>query len=432
MVYVGERSGTDYYLNKVDVDDPSTKTSRSIGGNVAVISAGNSKIGIIQAVEHGYEAFAGAYTKIYDATSLDLLKTFPLAPPAANGRMVEPLHHRDPSLAVSDTYTVVLTEDDGFFASGGAQQYISVYDIAGDKTRSHTNAFASGANGSRGEANPAVGVGTLMGAVVHGDYIIVGGSNGTGVFKINASGDTLSIEKEQGYEADTVGTHWFKDNGAYVLEPKANTGNVQAWKWNETTGKPEVLGTIEVQESGSVQALCFDPDDPKIAYFYQKGDNGGKVYRVDLSDPSLTKETLFSFPKVVIQVSGRGGSAYYECALTGGLWTIEKQQAGNDVYYVFSGSYSYTPSVSAAVTVGSVLTVKNPENGGTVGGSYTSASVATLDTKVSEERFTAPYGTAVRTLKTFKSSSGDIYFAAKNYTASGSASNYKLVLKQIN
>ncbi|MDR2747820.1 MAG: hypothetical protein LBB77_10300 [Treponema sp.] len=83
MVYVGERTGTSYWLNRVDLDDPGKKISRNVGSNAAVIQAGGGKIGIIQAVEHGYEAFAGSYIKIYDAASLALLKTFPLAPPGA-------------------------------------------------------------------------------------------------------------------------------------------------------------------------------------------------------------------------------------------------------------------------------------------------------------------------------------------------------------
>jgi WD40 repeat protein len=432
MVYVGERTGTNYWLNRVDVDNPDQKISRNIGGNVAVITAGGGKIGIIQAVEHGYEAFAGSYTKIYDAQSLALLKTISLAPPAADGRIVEPLHHRDPSLAITDKYAVVLTEDDGFFASGGAQQYVSVYDIAGSKGASHTNAFSGNAGEPRGDAKGDLGVGTLMGAAVNGDYIILGGSAGTAVFKIDAGGDSLSISKVEG-SADTVGNHWFKDNGAYVLESKSNTGTVKVWKWNGAS-VPTAVGTVDVNgnNTGSVQALCFDPDNPARAYFYQKVADAGNVYSVDLSNAELPKTLLFKFPKVVIQVSGRGGSAYYECVLTNGLWTIEVQKDSTDTYYVFSGSYSYTPAGGSATTVGSVLTVKNPANGTTIGGTYTDSSTATLDPKVAEERFSAPYGTAVRTLKTFKSSSGDIYFAAKNYTASGAASNYKLVLEQVN
>jgi hypothetical protein len=438
MVYVGERTGTSYWLNKVDVNKPEEKASRNIGGNVAVIAAAakGSKFGIIQAVEHGYEAFAGAYTKIYDADSLALLNTFPLAPPAAGGRTVEPLHHRDPSLSMSDTYAVVLTEDDGFFGSGGAQQYISVYDIAGDKKASHINAFSGSSGAARGDSNPALGVGTLMGATVNGDYILLGGNSGTAVFKIDASGETLAIKKVA--DSDGIGNHWFKDNGSYVLEPKSGAGKVKVWKWNGASA-PAAVGEVDVNgnNSGSVQALCFDPENPATAYFYCKladgAGNGGNVYSVDLSKAGLQKTALFKFSKIVIQVSDRSGSAYYECPLTG-LWTIEKQKAGNDTYFVFSGSYSYTPSGSAANTVGSVLTVKNPpSDGSTIGGSYTDAKTAALDSRVSEERFSAPYGTAVRTLKTFKSDSRDIYFAAKNYTASsGAASQYKLVVEQIN
>jgi hypothetical protein len=299
MAYVGERTGTSYKLNKVDLNTPDKKISQDIGGNVAVItaSANGSKIGLIQAVEQGYEAFAGSYTKIYDATSLNLLKTWPLAPPAAEGRIVEPLHHRDPSLSLTDKYAVVLTEDDGFFASGGAQQYISVYDIAGSKGASHTKAFDEGTNGARGTANTVLGVGTLMGAVVNGDYIILGGNTGTAAFKIDASGDTLAVTKVDD-SADTTGNHWFKDNGSYVLESKSNTGKVKVWKWNGTSA-PTAVGEVDVNgnNSGNVQALCFDPDNPATAYFYQKaGTDAGNVYSVDLSAQTLTKTTLFKFP----------------------------------------------------------------------------------------------------------------------------------------
>ncbi|MDR2797857.1 MAG: hypothetical protein LBB80_05895 [Treponema sp.] len=435
MAYVGERTGTSYKLNKVDLDDPDEKTSQDIGGNVAVITAGGGKIGIIQAVEGGYETFAGSYTKIYDAVSLKLLKTFPLAPPSAGNRKVEPLHHRDPSLTITDKYAVVLTEDDGFFGSSGAQQYISVYDIAGDKKASHTNAFSGEANGARGDSNPALSVGTLMGAVVNGDYLILGGSMGTAVFKIDASGDTLAITKVA--DQDGTGNHWFKGNGSYVLESKSNTGKVKVWKWNGADA-PIAVGEVDVNgnTNGNVQALCFDPDNPATAYFYCKlaagTGNGGKVYSVDLSAQGLPKTELFSFSHWVIGVTSRGNPtpAYYDCPLTG-LWTIEKQKAGNDDYFVFSGSYSYNNN---ATTVGAVFTIKNPKKEDNFGGTYTSDSNATLDTtgKVTVETFTAPWNTAVRTLKTFKSTSGDVYFAAKNYTASGAASQYKLVLEKMN
>jgi hypothetical protein len=433
MAYVGERTGTNYYLNRIDLDKPGEKISRNIGGNVAVITASGDggKIALIQAVEHGYEAFVGAYTKIYDGGSLALLQTIPLAPPDAEGRIVEPLHHRDPSLSLTDNYAVVLTEDDGFFSGGAAQQYLSVYDIAGLKEAFHARAYAGNPGGPNGGSNPDIGVGALMGAVVNGDYIILGGSAGTAVFKIDADGDSIAVSKAAG-SADAVGNHWFKDNGEYVLESKSNTGTVKVWKWNGDDA-PTAVGTVDVNgnNSGSVQALCFDPDNSAAAYFYQKAGPGtGNVYSVDLSDPALAKTTLFSFPNVVIQVLGRGTSDYYQCGLTG-LWTIEKQSDGADTYFAFSGSYSYTPNGGSPVTVGGVLTVKNPPAGGVVGGIYTSSSVAELDSRVTEERFAAPYGTAVRTLKTFKNSGGDIYFAAKNYTANG-VSYYKLVLEQIN
>jgi hypothetical protein len=272
-----------------------------------------------------------------------------------------------------------------------------------------------------------------MGAVLNGNYIILGGSTGTAVFRIDAGGADLAISRTGDH--DGLGNHWFKDNGSYVLESKSNNGKVKVWKWGGDAA-PAALGEVDVNgnNSGSVQALCFDPDNAAKAYFYCKladgTGNGGNVYSVDLGNAALPKTTLFKFAKTVIQVSGRGGSAYYECPLTG-LWTIEKQSAGADNYFVFSGSYSYTPSGGPATTVGAVFTVKNPPEGSTVGGSYTDSTTATPDSRVTEERFSAPWSTAVRTMKTFKSSGGDIYYAAKNYTANGTVSQYKLVLKQL-
>ena len=433
MVYVGERTGTSYRLNRVDLDEPDKKISRELGSNAAVIKAGGGRIGVIQAVEHGYEAFAGSYIKIYDAASLGLLRTFPLAPPAAAGRRVEPLHHRDPSLALGDNYAVVLTEDDGFFTGGGPQQYVSVYDIAGDKGASHTPAFSGAGGGPRGAANPALGIGVLMGALVNGDYLLLGWSSGTAVFRIDAGGAELAITRLT--DSDGQGNHWFKDNGAYVLESKSGSGTVKVWKWG---GVPRALGTVDINgnNSGNVQALCFDPDSPALAYFYCKAaasaagsvpasPNSGNVYSVDLEAETLRPVLRFKFPSLVIRV----GSAYYNPVLTG-LWTIEKQTPATDEFFVFSGAYSYTPEGGGPVTVGAVLTVKNPAEGETIGGVYRGAD-STLDPKLREERFNAPYNTAVRTLKTFKNSKGNLYLAAKNYTARGAPSEYRLILEEI-
>jgi hypothetical protein len=223
-----------------------------------------------------------------------------------------------------------------------------------------------------------------------------------------------------------------------VLESKSN-GKVQVWKWNGAD-PPTVVGEVDVNgnNTGSIQALCFDPDDPAKAYFYQKaGTDAGNVYSVDLRSPSLTKTTLFKFDHWVFSITPRGGTAtWYNGTLTSGLWTIEKQSDGTDNYFVFSGSYSYTPSGGTATTVGAVFTVKNPASTDSFGGTVTggTADTGTMDAtgKVSVETFNAPWGTAVRTLKTFKSTSGDVYFAAKNYTANGAASNYKMVLKKLN
>jgi hypothetical protein len=81
MVYVGDGYAGNYSLNRVDLDDPTTMSSRSVGRNVSVIAADTDgkRIGVIEAVEIGYETFIGLYTKIYAADTLEPLKTFPLA-----------------------------------------------------------------------------------------------------------------------------------------------------------------------------------------------------------------------------------------------------------------------------------------------------------------------------------------------------------------
>jgi hypothetical protein len=420
LVYVGENEGDSYKLNRVDLNNPGRKTSQDIGSNVAVITAtlNGSKIGIIQGTEIGYEAYEGEYIKIYDANNLSLLKEFPLAPPAAGDLTAEPLHHRDPSLAISDKYAVAATEIDGFFSdTDSVQQYISIYDIAGDKAASHLPVYSGEAGGARGSSE----IGALMGITVNGDYVLAGGSTGTVVYKI---GDNLALTKAA--ESDGIGNHWFKDNGSYVLESKSNTGTVKIWQWNGAEA-PTAVTTVDIngvnvtptEGGGSIQALCFDPDNSTVAYVYCKAarsgstgrgtvgpsPNAGNVYKLDLS--SGTPTVLFNFEE------------YNGKSLTG-LWTIEKQSSGTDTYYVFSGSYNDDQNN----IVGCVLTVKNPDSG---------EIIPANSPKVTAELFDTPYNTAVRTLKTFKTGNG-VYFAAKNYTSGGAnwnVSSYKFVVEML-
>ncbi|MDR2808812.1 MAG: hypothetical protein LBB43_07405 [Spirochaetaceae bacterium] len=153
---------------------------------------------------------------------------------------------------------------------------------------------------------------------MNGDYLILEGSTGTAVFKIDASSDIFAIAKIEG-SADTTGNHWFKDNGSYVLESKSGTGKVKVWKWNGLEA-PTSGGEVDVNgsTSGNVQAICFDPEDPAKAYFYcklaEETGNGGNVYSVDLTNPTV-KTLLFKFPSIVIQISGQGSSARLKITL---------------------------------------------------------------------------------------------------------------------
>jgi hypothetical protein len=413
---------------------------------VAVITASvdGSKIALIQGTEIGYETFAGEYAKVYDA-NLNLLKTIPLSPPDAEGRTVEPLHHRDPSLAVTDKYVAVATEDDGYFGSGGAQQYVSVYEINGDKAN-HLKVFSGTAGGARGTTIGGIGGGNnpaLMGIAMSGNYLLVGGNAGTAIYKID--NNTLALTQVGTTDTADGGCHWFKDNGSYVLESKtgAGAGKVRVWRWNGASA-PSAVGTVDINEtgSGSIQALSFDPDNSARAYVYCRvaaydtttqappavtSPNAGHVYSVNLT--TATKELLFEFPTLVI-TTGTGTSATTTIYPLSGLWNIEKQTSGSSEYYVFSGSYALTGGTTVG---GIVLTIKNPTLADSPYGNAGNTTTPAVDPRVGVQTFTAPFATAIRTLKTFKTTSG-VYYAAKNYTSGGTgvfSSSYKLVLERL-
>jgi hypothetical protein len=407
FAYVAETGGGGYKLNKVNVDNPAKPLiGPNIKNNVAIQTAANGKIALIAAEETGNESFIGGAIKIYDAVTLKELKSFDFVPPDAEGYDAEPLHHRDAGFSLGDKYVAAASEVDGIQVGGKAQQFISIYDVAGSAAAIHVPAF-----NPDGTTNPDLGIGTLLFVSTWGDYLIAGGNpGGTAVFKINNGGGALSITRVEA--PDGVIPHWAISNGKYVLESKAGSapGKVKVWKWNEGS-KPTAVGTANTGDAGTVQSFSFDQDEDDTAYVFGRGAMIGDVYRVDLTTAAATK--VFTIKE--FKTAGRGTTV---TNTLGTIWTLEHRTSGADEYYVLSGQVT-------TGTSGGVLVVKNP-GAITWEGGVTAAlgSPITLDTQ---------YASAVRTMKTFVSSGGDIYYAAKNYSSTPlETSPYVLQLKKIN
>jgi hypothetical protein len=360
---------------------------------------------MVTAEETGYEAFAGHHVVVYDQ-NLTLLKKVPLGNPTGlNPGVAVPIHHRDPLLAVTSKYAIAGWQDqqaEGSFAAWPF--FISIYSLTENKA-GHIFVYQSDSD------DAGLGIGSLVALTSQGDYIIVGGSTGTKVFRISDSG-AISLEEIADLAQTDRGTHWMKDNQSYVLESTAGNGEVRVWKWNGSSA-PSVVGSANIgAASGNVQAISFDNETPDTAYAFGRvaDQNAGDVYRVNLTDASASK--LFKLPGY------EGGGP-----LTG-IWTIEVETHEDDTYYVLGGTIAgKADDLSNFPNRNGVLVIKNPPtNGSEINDSFVSASL--LD-----------FPTAVRTMKTFKIGGHDIVYAAKNYTAGGASfaeSDYRLRLIAVN
>jgi hypothetical protein len=341
------------------------------------------------------------------------------------GKAAEPLHHRDAGFSLGDKYLAVASELDGIVVgtsgtSNIAQQYISIYDVVGSATAVHTPVFDVPGTPS-GAATPTTAlnsIGTLIFVSTWGNYLIAGGSaGGTAVFEIVNTAGVLSLNSVE--TADSEAAHWAISNGKYVLESKAGTstaGKVKVWKWNGTTA-PTVVGTASTGSSGSVRGFSFDAEDDTAAYAFGVGSAGaeeiGKIFKIALNSSAMVTEIC---KITAYQASVRGGAV---TNTVGMIWTLEHRTSGSDHYYILSGAANTTTS-------GGVLVLKNPSTttvNGTVDATNTTA-IITVDTQ---------YASAVRTMKTFKTSGGDVYYAAKNYCSNPIATApYALQLRKVN
>jgi hypothetical protein len=352
VAYIDNEGGFKLKTVNVNSAPPAARNSANLALNAQVLTSNGTTTAVLTVL-------GGDIRKIelYDS-NFTLTKTIPTNFSAAN----VPLHHAEAAFALSGSYVVT-----GYDNEAQGKTYISVYDAVGTKSPTHTETNAD--------------IGELVSLALNGNFLIAGGDAGTGVYEINPA--TLAVAKVA--NSDGEGSHWMKDNGTYVIEPKEAGAKVAIWKWNGAS-KPAALGTITIPGAGgdlsAVRALQFDPADSKTAYMVSF--TGGQVYKVDLSTASAT--LLFTYP-------GHAGNALF-------AWMIEKVSQPNGEYYVITGGYGSQANPREAR--GLALVFKNPPlNGGTA---------SPLDAM--------EYKGLVRMLRTLRGSGDSVYFAAKDRGAS--------------
>jgi hypothetical protein len=313
---------------------------------------------------------------VYDQ-DLRIINSFPYGNQTglAEAHRARPLNHREPILALTDRYAIAGWQDKPPADTDPAPNFISIYSLEDGKA-GHIPVSGDTVN---------LNIGNLTGLAAQGDYIIVGGSTGTKVLKIDPSGANITAGVVATVPVQTPGSHWIQDNRRYVLESVEGNGTVRVWKWNAAAA-PSLAGVVTADAaSGSVQAVSFDNENQDQAYLLGKvaGANAGNVYRINLAGAEAVK--LFTIPD-----AAAGGT------LTG-MWTIQVESSGVDTWYIVGGAVGTAPDDKNGV-----LVIKNPP---TDGGSITAAHLSSslLD-----------FPTPARSMKAFKSS-GQIVYAAKNH-----------------
>jgi hypothetical protein len=377
-----DRNGMDGYRIKiVDVSDPARTVREGLvggsGRNVAMWAAGgDGRIVLVEADELGRQDYTGYNIVVYDR-DLRLIKSFPYGNQVglAEAHRARPLNHREPIIALTDTYAIAGWQDKSPVDTDPVPNFISVYSLEDGKA-GHIPVSGDTVN---------LNIGNLTGFAAQGDYIIAGGSTGTRVLRIDPSGVNISAAVVDSAPLQTPGSHWIQDNRNYVLESVEGDGTVRVWKWNGNSA-PSLVGVVKADAvSGSVQAVSFDNENQDQAYLLGKvaNANAGNVYRINLANAQVLK--LFTIPEAVA-----GG------VLTG-MWTIQVESSGADTWYIVGGAIGTPPNDKNGV-----LVIKNPPTGG---GDITAAHLSSslLD-----------FPTPARSMKAFKSS-GNIVYVTKNH-----------------
>ncbi|MDR0401330.1 MAG: hypothetical protein LBH51_10390, partial [Treponema sp.] len=235
-----DRNGMDGYRVKiVDVSDPE-KTFREglVGGtgrNAAMWAAGSGgEIILVEADELGRQDYTGYNIIVYDQ-DLRIIQSFPYGNQAglAEAHRARPLNHREPIIALTDKYAIAGWQDKSPVDSDPAPNFISIY------AREDGKAGHIPVSGDTVHLN----IGNLTGLAAQGDYIILGGSAGTRVLRIDPSGTSIAAAVVDSIPPQTPGSHWIQDNRNYVLESVEGNGAVRVWKWNGADA-PSLTGVV--------------------------------------------------------------------------------------------------------------------------------------------------------------------------------------------
>ncbi|MDR3341545.1 MAG: hypothetical protein LBT14_01940 [Treponema sp.] len=175
-----------------------------------------------------------------------------------------------------------------------------------------------------------------------------------------------------------------------------------------------------------MRGYSFDAEDANTAYAFGVGVSLGKVFSINLTTAAATEV----FTITTWNISGRTGATKHTLGM---VWNLEHRKAGTDNYYVLSGTVSSgqqpldadgnNTGTATTNSLNGVLVLKNP-----------TSETATSGAAVVSAATDSSYTTAVRTMKTFKNAAGEIFYAAKNYTANPAwgATPYVLQLRKIN
>jgi hypothetical protein len=353
LTYVKAEGGS-YALKTLEMDAPDGPApSVEVGDNLTVISAGPGGLAALTAGE-------GSPRKI---------NLYPDAPGPVKTFEYPglPLHHAEAAFALSGPYIIAGWEDEA------DKTYIGLYAVAGGPAPTHTPTEAV--------------LGELISLSIQDTFILAGGTGGTAVYRINPADLSLTLVSPP----DNQESHWMKNNGAYVLESKAD-GTVKVWKWNGPSRPPEAAGSIPAIEAGTpIRALQFDPADSATAYMVSF--TGGQVYRLDLAE--LRSRALFTYPKHL-----KDNTSYDFIA-----WMIEKAAGREGDYYVITGGYGDRANPRGASGVALVFKAPAPAPEGGL--------FEAIGAPLSVEYYTG----LVRSLRVLRNSRGNHYYAAKDNRA---------------
>lgn len=402
--YIRQAYDNSHHINVVDVQDPTKTVSEK-----AVVGEKKDGRQVIQWTTDNNGKIAAVVSKTISDTNnaehlivynsdLSVLKRFSFSSPADPGHNLSTLAGESApvKLALSEKYAI-----SGWREYTGTGREATIHDaglLIGSLTSDKTGKISLEVLGDE-EAKDIVAV------VTKGDYAIISnGSGATGVYRINAAAEEISLVVETEPDS-TREAAWLLTNGSYVLETSEAPGWLRVWKWNENS-KPTAVGIIEPLDDqnnggpGAVRAVTFDSGDPGIAYHLDRLTR--EISRIDLASGTRTK--LFKLSEYTAGPEGK--------ITTQSIWNIQRETNGTNTYYVLGGSLG-----SNNRSNGVVLVLKNPPvDGSDITEVVNADSPQYLDSTTSWLEFDTVG--SVRSTRSLQDSIGNIYYVAKNLTAS--------------